>query len=379
MKKVLVIHNTYRNSGGEDVAVNNEIALLERHYQVESIFFTNQNIDFFSLVGFISSSNYKTNRILKKKLNKFNPDIVYVHNTWFNASLGIFKVLKKRKIKTVIKLHNFRYRCTNTFFSSTHIGEDSHCFSCGLTKKDVGVFNKYFINSYLKSLFIILYGKRYFKILGDSFYKVFVLTIFHKKYIDTLLPQSNIETFPNYIDIQDSHNSKSRQKYFLYAGRISEEKGVTSLIEAFLEARFSDFKLKIIGDGPQLKYLSKQNFENVEFLGLQTNQDTLNLISKSYCVVTATRLWEGQPTLLCEASALGVPSIYPDFGGMPEFFPNKYELSFKQYDYEDLTSKLIMATEVIMNEKLGSLNKEYLNNLLIEEDLINVFQKCINE
>ena len=50
-------------------------------------------------------------------------------------------------------------------------------------------------------------------------------------------------------------------------------------------------------------------------------------------------MYEGQPRLLTEASYLGVPSIFPKFGGMGEFFPKNYELVFNQYDYEDLTKK----------------------------------------
>ena len=38
---------------------------------------------------------------------------------------------------------------------------------------------------------------------------------------------------------------------------------------------------------------------------------------------------------------LGVPSLFPDTGGISEFFPDNYEFKYKQYDYEDLKTKLI--------------------------------------
>ena len=53
-------------------------------------------------------------------------------------------------------------------------------------------------------------------------------------------------------------------------------------------------------------------------------------------------MYEGQPRLLCEASSLGIPSIFPNFGGMNEFFPPEYELSFEQYNHEDLNEKLLL-------------------------------------
>ena len=38
MKKILVIHNKYQNIGGEDVAVENEVEVLNKYYEVESLY-----------------------------------------------------------------------------------------------------------------------------------------------------------------------------------------------------------------------------------------------------------------------------------------------------------------------------------------------------
>ena len=107
----------------------------------------------------------------------------------------------------------------------------------------------------------------------------------------------------------------------MYAGRISEEKGVEQLIKAFNNSKLENIKLIIIGNGPKYKeYSLKYNSENVVFKNQMNNEETLNLIAGSKCVVTATKLYEGQPTLLCEASLLGIPSIFPTTGGVEEFF-----------------------------------------------------------
>ncbi len=49
---------------------------------------------------------------------------------------------------------------------------------------------------------------------------------------------------------------------------------------------------------------------------------TISQIKNARAVITATKMFEGQPRLLCEASSLGIPSIYPSFGGMDDFFPD---------------------------------------------------------
>ena len=109
------------------------------------------------MFSFFIQSNRKSNLDLISKLNKFKPDLVYVHNTWFKAGLGIFKILEKNNINTVIKLHNFRYSCTRSFLAKNHFKNDEVCKECGLNRKSMGFFNKYLSDSFLKSILIINY------------------------------------------------------------------------------------------------------------------------------------------------------------------------------------------------------------------------------
>ena len=72
MKKILFIHTTYRNIGGEDIAVNNEINFLKKHYEVEVIKFSNSKISLSDLYSFFINSNIKSNRELKSKIKNFH-------------------------------------------------------------------------------------------------------------------------------------------------------------------------------------------------------------------------------------------------------------------------------------------------------------------
>ena len=213
------------------------------------------------------------------------------------------------------------------------------CLACGYKPRKYSYFNKYFKESFLKSFFVLMYGKKYFKILKNPRIKLILLTKFHQNFINNIGNfESQIFHFPNPMNIPEKIDEE-KENYIFYGGRISEEKGVDKLIQSFIDSNLIDTKLKIAGDGPLLSYLKNQysNFENIEFLGLKTNQEVLNIIKKSTAVVTATKLYEGQPTLLCEASLLGVPSVFPLTGGIEEYFPKNYKLSFEQFNYEDLT------------------------------------------
>ena len=166
----------------------------------------------------------------------------------------------------------------------------------------------------------------------------------------------------------------------LYAGRVSYEKGVDKLIEAFINARLEEITLKIAGEGPLLNELKKkyENNPKVIFLGVLKNIEVLELINKSIAIVSATRLYEGQPTLLCEASIMGVPSIFPKSGGISEFFPKNYLLSYNQFDYKDLEEKLRFISKKSKLEVIGLENKDYIFNYLNEKKLIDSFNIIID-
>ena len=110
-----------------------------------------------------------------------------------------------------------------------------------------------------------------------------------------------------------------------------------------------------------------------------SNEKVLNLINDSKAVVTATQLYEGQPTLLSEASLLGVPSIFPKTGGISEFFDINYPLSYEQFNYKDLVEKLNLLLDLDLANKIGIKNRTYIQNSMNEEIYIERFKNIIDE
>tara|TARA_A100001011_G_scaffold51538_2_gene49590 strand:- start:1969 stop:3117 length:1149 start_codon:yes stop_codon:yes gene_type:complete len=382
MKKILVVHNKYKLVGGEDIAVDNEILFLSKFYDVETLFFENKiNNTILQVFYFLINRNFESKKILRNKINSFNPDVVYVHNTWFKASTYIFKLLKELDIKTIIKIHNFRYFCTRYYFEKNHLHGEINCKACGL-KKSNNFINKYFDESFIKSLIVVRYGKKYFNIIKDYNFKLLVLTNFHKNYLLKLgFNEENIEILRNHIDITNEEKLSNIENYLIYAGRISDEKGLEELINSFLKSNLVNTKLKIVGEGPRLKNLKDQYYlnEKIEFLGKLENKKVLDLIRGSLAVVTGTKLFEGQPTILCEASMLGVPSVFPDSGGIKEFFPKTTKLSFESGNFKQLTEKInLLSSEKIVSEESKN-NNEYIKKLLDSDLIKKQFEKIINE
>lgn len=377
MKKILIIHNKYKNFGGEDSNILDEINFLKHNFVVGYLEYDNsERLNLSDLFGFLFGSSYKANKRLILKINDFKPDVVYIHNTWFKANLGIFKVLKSMDIKIILKIHNFRFYCTRTLLNKTHFEGKNYCPKCGNKNRKFSLINKYFQDSYFKSLFVTLYGRKYYKILVNSPIKIFVLNEFYKNFmIQNGIDKNKITVSYNPIQLKEKVNYNVNSDYVVYAGTIIEQKGVNEMIDSFLKANLN-LKLLIIGEGNQLFDLKEKYADNsIEFLGFKNHEDVLNYIENARCVITATKMFEGQPRILIEASKYGVPSIFPSYGGMNEYFPKNYKLSFEQFNYEDLVKKIKLINNKdflnLESQKIQDNIKTLLDEKLILKDFEN--------
>ena len=126
-KKLLIVHNFYREFGGEDANIREEINFFSEKYDIR--FFSadnNTKLNLIDIVSFSLRTNILLNKNFKKELLEFNPDVVYVHNTWFKINLGIFKILKKYNINSIIKIHNFRFDSQDIICQKIILKERAH-------------------------------------------------------------------------------------------------------------------------------------------------------------------------------------------------------------------------------------------------------------
>src|SRR4028118_1136622 len=103
--KILFVHNKYKQRGGEDVAVELESSLLsQKGHSVEILFFDNAEIDSGknSLVaGAKAIHNSHSAKVLSRKIDEFQPDVLHIHNLFFIASPSILYAASKKNIPVV--------------------------------------------------------------------------------------------------------------------------------------------------------------------------------------------------------------------------------------------------------------------------------------
>ena len=128
-------------------------------------FFYEENknpINIFDIFSFIFHTNIRTNKKFLDTLEEFQPDTVYIHNTWFKINLGIFKILKNKKIKVILKIHNFRYECGRHLFAKQHSPKTKDVMLVVLRSHSYLFLNKYYKDSYIKSIALYFYSVKVF-------------------------------------------------------------------------------------------------------------------------------------------------------------------------------------------------------------------------
>lgn len=128
--------------------------------------------------------------------------------------------------------------------------------------------------------------------------------------------------------------------YYLYFGRLSEEKGILTLVKAFREL---GLPLYIVGTGPLKDYISnyldKTGNHNVRMMGFMSGSSLTDIVGNAKAIILPSEWYENGPYSAIEALQLGRPIIGADVGGIPELIKGN-GLLFKMGSIESLKEKV---------------------------------------
>ncbi|RYY08060.1 MAG: glycosyltransferase family 1 protein [Sphingobacteriaceae bacterium] len=348
--KILVIHTTYKYRGGEDTVVAEEIKLLQQAgLQVELLSFNNYEGTLLKLLQlpFNIQSYYKT----KRKLAIFKPDVVHIHNLHFGGSPSVIYAIKRSKIPFVNTLHNFRLLCPSgiLFFNGKPFLNSLHQ-NFPWKAVQLGVYKNSKLITFWLGFSIYIHNK-----LGTWKYcnKYIVLS----EHARQLFLQSKLGLTQNQLVVKPNFSSvpnlpeQEREDYFLYVGRLSEEKGIMLLLSVFSSC---SYKIKIAGDGPLkaevVNYAAK--YPNIQFLETLDKTSIFKLLKTCTALVFPSIWFEGMPLTIIEAFACGTPVISSKIGAMETMITNGYNgLHFEVNNEVDFKNKLADWMSLSLDEK----------------------------
>lgn len=349
--KILLVHNTYQQAGGEDVVFQQEKQNLQRagHY-VATYERSNHEIEQFSalqramlVTRIVWNSNSRQE--FAQLLARESPDLVHVHNTFIMVSPSIYSACRDQGVPVVQTLQNYRLMCPGAlFFRDGKVCEE--CVEHSLWR---GIRHGCYRDSPVQTagVALMLAWHRQLKTYHELVDCSVAATEFSRgKFVAAGFDADKIVVKPNFVD-RDPGPRERAGDYAVFAGRLSPEKGVATLLEAWEQVR-PDIPLKIVGDGPLRANLEAQAKERglrgITFCGRLSRDETIATVKGARFQITPSVWYEGFPMVIVEAFACGVPVLASRLGGMQEIVADGGTgLHFNPGDPQDLASKVEWA------------------------------------
>ncbi|WP_299114839.1 glycosyltransferase family 4 protein [uncultured Winogradskyella sp.] len=274
---------------------------------------------------------------LAKVLDKYQPDIVHIHNYNFQLTPSILPEIKKRGIKVVQTIHDSQMVCP--YHRLYNFQRDQTCTKCVKGSFVNCIKDKCFDGSLFKSAVGAFESAFYHK---RGFYDKYVdVYISPSEFLANLVREridKKIIVIPNFTEVKtDLDLDIEKEEFYLYYGRISEEKGIIDFLDHFVK---TNLKLLIIGKGSLEESVinkTKDN-DNIRYLGPKYGRDLFNIVKKAKYVIQPSKGFENCPMTVIESFALGVPVIGSNHSGFMDLIQNG-ETGYL-LDFSDMESAL---------------------------------------
>lgn len=304
--RILLVHNYYQDPGGEDGVFHQESDALQERHTTDRLTFRNRK----GLTGLIQYLLYPYNIFaafrMRRKIREFAPDVIHIHNIHYASGPILFRTARRLKIPVVFTLHNYRMVCPSALLfykGERYMGSLGKAFPWDAVRKGV-------LDGSVPKTFLTAFAYRLHAWLGtwknvDAFLP---LTTYGKNLLlqgRLSIPEENIYVKPNFIEpLAPGILSPGDEPFFLFIGRLSEEKGVRQLLQAFNVPGAPP--LRIIGDGP-LRNLPAE--ANIRHLGYMKREKIGEYILACKGIVIPSICLEGFPLAVLEGFSLKTPVI----------------------------------------------------------------------
>ncbi len=342
--------------------------------------------------------SFEAKRKLSMMLDKYPVDIAHIHNIYHHFSPSILHVLKKRNIPMVMTLHDYKLFCA----SYSMLAGNRICEDCSERRYYNVIKRRCVKDSLVKSALSALEMYLHHNILNiyDNIDIFISPSIFLRNKLIEKGIKKEIIYLPNFIDVTmfdgftsgADDNGQDKENSIVYFGRISEEKGLWTLMNTariISRKKNMDIRFKLIGEGAFKKRLLEkvktEGIGNVRFFDHMSGEVLYREVKKSMIVVLPSEWYENNPLTVIEAFTMSIPVIGSRIGGIPELVKDGVTgLTFEAGNSEDLAARI----EYLMNnpDKIAEMGrnakayvKEELNSEKHYKKLMEIYGMAISK
>lgn len=363
--KVLQVHNLHRASGGALHVLEHEAEWLSSGgHIVEQLFESSADDSGLGPVamGLAATWNRSTMRRLEAQMVAFAPDVVHVHEVYPLVSPAVFRVARRRGAATVTTMHGYRFSCAGGLCHR----DGRPCEDCvGSALKLHGIRHRCYHDSYAATaaLTLSLAAHRAFGTFSSHVDRYIALTEFGR---DLLVrdgfPADKIVVKPNSVpDRGHPIAFGDREDFALFIGRLVEEKGVRTMLEAW-RLLPHPIPLFIAGDGPLEDLVRAEAERNpaIRPLGWCDADTVAQLQTRAAFLLIPSEWYEAAPLVTLQAFAAGTPVLASDLRNICEsLVANGAGRSFRTRDPQALAqAAAAMADDAEGREAMGRRARE---------------------
>ena len=322
--KILIVHNKYQLAGGEDAVVRQETAML-RDAGEEVYLFEVDNHGIHGISAKIRTAaqlsySWQMRSRLSRLIAELSPDIVHIHNFFPKISPSVYDACADHNCPTIQTLHNYRLLCSNAqLYRDGKVCHD--CLKPNLISPAIlhGCYRGSKVGSASVAAMIAFHKLR--GTWNKRVHKYIVLTEFARDIIT-----ENLKIAPQKLIVKpnaatDRGVGAGGGGYLLYVGRLSAEKGISTLLEA---TRLGlPLPLKVAGTGPLLPEVQAAHAAgHLTLLGEQPADKIHALMKEAEALIIPSLWYEGLPMVVPEAFSTGLPIIASRIGSLSTLIVN---------------------------------------------------------
>jgi glycosyltransferase involved in cell wall biosynthesis len=260
--------------------------------------------------------SFEARRNVSALLRETRPDVCHAHNIYYHLSPAVLGPIAASQIPIVMTLHDLKLACpARLMLSHGQVCERCRgglynvllhrCMKGSLALSLLAMVESY-LHVVLKS-----YVNHVDKFVAPSRFLI-------RKLAEWGFDEQKFTHIPNFVDSRQFVPAPGAGNRFVYLGRLSPEKGLTTLVSAAAEA---GAKLTLVGTGEEearLRAMAAASRADIAFTGQLTGRELHDVVSSARAVVLPSECYENAPLAVLEAYALGKPVIGSSLGGIPE-------------------------------------------------------------
>jgi glycosyltransferase involved in cell wall biosynthesis len=253
-------------------------------------------------------------------LDDFQPDVVHCHNIYGRLTTAVLDEAKQRRIPIVMTVHDLKLVCP----AYLGLRKGQPCMRC----QDGGYWRclRWKCHKQSSAASLVYAVESYYNRFAGSYGSVLRFLcpsrFMQKALIDSGIAEVRTAYHQNALPVQNYRTRFEPGEYVLYAGRLSAEKGIWTMLAAF---ECANIPLRIAGTGPLEAEIRRQAVErglHVQMEGYCTGERLAELYRNSAFTIIPSEWYENAPMSALESMAYGKPVLASDIGGLPELFAN---------------------------------------------------------